>query len=160
MTTGSISAAGLSEYVLASSNSTQLQQALQTLQNSLASGDLNGANSAFQTVQRISQLSATVSGNNQSSSSQLSTDLAALGGALSSGDRSTAQSAFGTVQSDLKNSPSPSQTIETNIASQSVQLVNELLSTLNSSSSSSSTSDSTNSVLERVYGQGSLNIFG
>jgi hypothetical protein len=160
LTTVSISAAGLSEYVLASSNSTQLQQALRTLQNSLASGDLNGANSAFQTVQRISQLSATVSGNSQSSSSQLSTDLAALGGALSSGDRSTAQSAFATVQSDLKNSFSPSQTIETNIASQSVHLVNELLSALNSSSSSSSTSDSTNSVLERVYGQGSLNIFG
>jgi len=160
MTTGSISAAGLSEYVLASSNPTQLQQALQTLQNSLASGDLNGANSAFQTVQRISQLSATVSGNSQSSGSQLSTDLAALGGALSSGDLSTAQSAFATVQSDLKTAASPSRANETSVASQSVQLVNELLSTLNLSSSSSSTSDSTNSVLERVYGQGSLNIFG
>ncbi|HYW37324.1 MAG TPA: hypothetical protein VE957_04355 [Terriglobales bacterium] len=158
MTTGSISAAGLSEYVLASSNSTQLQQALQTLQNSLASGDLNGANSAFQTVQRISQLSATLSGGSQSSSSQLSTDLAALGGALSSGDLSTAQSDFATVQSDLKNFPSPSQPIETNVASQSVQLVNELLSTLNSSSSSSSTSDSTTFVLEKLYGSPSLNV--
>jgi hypothetical protein len=160
MTIGSISAAGLSQDVLASSNSSELQQALQTLQNSLGSGDLNGARSAFQTVQRINQLSLTVSGNSQSSSSQLSTDLAALGGALSSGDLSTAQSAFATVQSDLKNSSSPSQTIETNVASQSVQLVNELLSSLNSSSSSSSTSDSTTSVLERVYGQGSLNVFG
>jgi hypothetical protein len=160
MTTGSISAAGLSEYVLASSDSTQLQQALQSLQNSLASGDLNGANSAFQTVQRISQLPATVSGNSQSSSSQLSTDLAALGGALSSGDLSTAQSAFATVQSDLKNSPSPAQTFETSVASQSEQLVQELLSTVNVSSSSSSTSDSANSVLEMVYGQGSLNVFG
>jgi hypothetical protein len=160
MTIGSISAAGLSQDVLASSNSGELQQALQTLQNSLGSGDLNGAQSAFQTVQRISQLSLTVRGNSQSSGSQLSTDLAAPGGALSSGDLSTAQSAFATVQSDLKNSSSPSQTIETNVASQSVQLVNELLSSLNSSSSSSSTSDSTTSVLERVYGQGSLNVFG
>ena len=113
MTTGSISAAGLSEYVLSSGNSTPLQQALQSLQNNLASGNLDGANSAFQTVQRISQLSATVSGNSQASSSQLSTDLTALGGALSSGDLASAQSAFATVQSDLKNSPSPSQTIET-----------------------------------------------
>ena len=42
MTTGSISAADLSQYILASSDSTQLQQALQTLQNSLVSADLNG----------------------------------------------------------------------------------------------------------------------
>ena len=164
MTTGSISAASLSEYVLSSSNVTQLQQAFRTLQNSLASGDLNGAKAAFQTVQKLNQNSATASGSSLSSSSQLSTDLAALGGALrsgdlSSGDLSTAQSAFATVQGDLKNVPSPSQTNETNAASQSVQLVAELLSTLNVSSSSSSTSDITNSVLERVYGnRGSVNV--
>ena len=160
MTTGSISAAGLSEYVLSSGNSTPLQQALQSLQNNLASGNLDGANSAFQTVQRISQLSATVSGNSQASSSQLSTDLTALGGALSSGDLASAQSAFATVQSDLKNSPSPSQTIETSAPSQSAHLVQELLNTVNSMSSSTSPSDSANSVLEAVYGQGSLNVFG
>ncbi|MGD0414687.1 MAG: hypothetical protein ABSA80_04980 [Terriglobales bacterium] len=160
MAIGSIPAAGLSQYVLASSNSTELQQALQTLQNSLSSGDLDGAQSAFQTVQRVSQLSLTVSGNSQSSSSRLATDLAALGGALSSGDLSTAQSAFTTVQSDLKNSPSPSQTIETSAASQSAHLVQELLSTVNLISSSSGPSDSANSVLETVYGQGSLNVFG
>jgi hypothetical protein len=164
MTTGSISAASLSEYVLSSSNVTQLQQAFRTLQNSLASGDLNGAKAAFQTVQKLNQNSATASGSSLSSSSQLSTDLAALGRALNSGDLpsgalSTAQSAFATVQGDLKNVPSPSQTNETNAASQSVQLVAELLSTLNVSSSSSSTSDITNSVLERVYGnRGSVNV--
>jgi len=157
MAIGSISAASLSEYVLSSSNSNQLQQAFRTLQNSLASGDLNGAKAAFQTVQKLNQNSATAGGSSLSSSSQLSTDLAALGGALnsgdlSSGDLSTAQSAFAAVQGDLKNAPSPSQTNETNAASQSVQLVAELLSTLNVSSSSSSNSDITNSVLERVYG--------
>jgi hypothetical protein len=60
--TSAISAAGLSEYVLSTSNATQLQQALQTLQNSLASGNLTGAQSAFQTVQTLYQNSVTASG--------------------------------------------------------------------------------------------------
>ena len=77
-----------------SNNSTPLQRALQTLQNSLASGDLNGAQSAFQTLQKLYQNSATSSGSTLSSTSQLSTDLSALGSALNSGDLSTAQSAL------------------------------------------------------------------
>lgn len=152
MAISSISAASLSQYVLSSSNSNQLQQALQALQNSLASGDLNGAKSAFETVQKLNQSLATASGSSASSSSQLTTDLTALGSALGSGDLSTAQSVFATVLDDLKNSNSPSQTNETNTASQSVQLVAELLSTLNVNSSSSSNPDSTTSVLEQVYG--------
>jgi len=160
MSITSISAAGLSQYVLQSSNSTQLKQALQTLQNTLASGDLNGAQSAFQTLQTLYQNSATASGSSSlSSSSQLSTDLTALGSALTAGDLSTAQSAFATLQSDLKTSPSPSLTNETNAASQSVQLVEAVLNTLNSSSASSRTSNSTNSLLESVYGSSSaLNV--
>ena len=130
------------------------------MQNSLSSGDLNGAQAAFGTLQKLNQGLATASGSSLSSNSQLSTDLTALGSALSSGDLSTAQSAFATVQNDLKNTNSPSLTSETNVASQSVQLVNDLLSTLNVNSSSS-TSDSTTSVLERVYGSpGSLNVLG
>ena len=161
MTTGSISAAGLSQYVLASSNSTQVQQALQALQNSLTSGDLNGAQSAFQTVQELYQNSMAASGSSWSSNSQLTTDLATLGSALSSDDLSTAQSAFATVQGDLKNVPSPSLMDENNAASQSVQLVEELLSTVNVSSSSSSNSNLENSVLEQVYGSRSgLNVHG
>ena len=70
------------------------------------------------------------------SPSQLSTDLAALGRALSSGDLSTAQSAFAAVHSDLNKAPSPSQTNEINAASQSVQLVHELLSSFESEQSS------------------------
>jgi len=159
MTVGSISAAGLSQYVLASSDSNQLQQALQCLQDNLTSGDLNGAQSAFETVQTLNQSLATASGSSLSSNSQLSTDLTALGSALGSGNLTTAQSAFATVQSDLKNSTSPSLTNEINAASQSVQMVQELLSTLNVNSSSSGISDSTTSVLERVYGSsGGLNV--
>ena len=159
MTVGSISAAGLGQYVLASSDSNQLQQALQTLQNSITSGDLNGAQSAFETLQTLTQSLATASGTSLTSNSQLSTDLTALGSALGSGNLTTAQSAFATVQSDLKNSTSPSLTNEINAASQSVQMVQELLSTLNVNSSSSGISDSTTSVLERVYGSsGGLNV--
>jgi hypothetical protein len=124
-------------------------------------GDLNGAQAAFGTLQQLNQSLATASGNSLSSNSQLSTDLTALGSALTAGDLSTAQSAFATVQSDLKNSNSPSQTNETNAAAQSVQLVHDLLSTLNSDGSSSNTSDSTASLLESVYGSsGGLNVMG
>jgi hypothetical protein len=80
--------------------------------------------------------------------------LAALGTALNAGDLSTAQSAFATIQSDLKNGLSPAQTSEANAASQSEQLVAELLGTLSSggSSSGSGSPDLTTSVLATVYG--------
>jgi len=160
MTIGAISAAGLSQSVFSSSNSTQQQKILQTLQNSLSAGDVNGAQAAFAKLQKLTQSPATASGSSASSNSSLAADLTALGSALSSGDLSTAQSAFTTVLGDLNKSNSPALTNETSAASQSVQLVNELLSTLNVNSSSS-TSDSTTSVLERVYGSpGSLNVSG
>jgi hypothetical protein len=54
MSINSISAAGLSQGVLASSNSAQ-QQALQSLQQSRASGAVNGAQSAFQTLEALFQ---------------------------------------------------------------------------------------------------------
>jgi hypothetical protein len=163
MTIGSISAARLGQYVFASGNVTQVEQALQVLQESLASGDLTVANLAFQTVQKLNEDSATAIGDGLSSSSpsQLSTDLAALGSALSSGDLSAAQSAFAAVHSDLNKAPSPSQTNEINAASQSVQLVHELLNSLNpiSPPPSSGTSYGTTSVLDAMYGnKRSLNV--
>lgn len=156
-----ISAASLGQSVLAASNSTQLQQTLQTLQNSLTSGDLNGAQAAFNTLQSLNQNLETVSGSADSSNSQLSTDLTALGSALSAGNLSTAQSAFATVKNDLNSSNSPSQTNEASAASEAGQLVSQLLSSLNvnTPSETSGTADSTTSVLERVYGNsGSLNV--
>jgi len=157
MSISPVSAASLAQFVLSSSNSNKLQQTLQNLQNSLSSGDLNGAQSAFQNLQQINQGLATTAGSN-SNESQLSSDLTSLGSALSAGDLSTAQSALTTVQADLKNTASPSQATETNAASQSEQLVSELLSTLNANTSSSGTSDLTNSVLEQIYGNRSLNV--
>ena len=159
MTVNPISAASLSAGVLDSSDSNQLQQALQILQNSLTSGNLNSAKSAFETVQTINQGLATASGSSLSSNSQLSTDLTALGSAIGSGNLATAQSLFATVKNDLKNSNSPSLANEINTASQSVQSVQELLSTVNISSPSSSNSDTTTSVLDQVYGSsGGLNV--
>lgn len=148
-----ISAAGLGQYVLQASNSAPLKQALQSLQSSLASGDLSGSQSAFQTLQTLYQNSATAGGSTLSSNSQLSTDLTALGTALTASDLPTAQSAFATLQNDLKTAPTPSQTNETTAAPQSLQLVQEILSTLNSSTTSST--DPTTSSLDSVYGSGS-----
>jgi hypothetical protein len=148
MSISSISAAGLSQDVLSSSNASQ-QQALQTLETNLASGDLNGAQSAFQALQTVLQNSATTSGTRSSDNSQLSTDLSALGSALSSGDLSTSQSAFATVVGDLKSSASAAQVNEATAASESLQLVEGLLSPLNSNIASST--DNTISILQSVY---------
>jgi hypothetical protein len=160
MSIGPISAAGLSQDVLLSSNSTQLQLGLESLQNSLALGDLNGAQAAFTNLQKVNPSLATASGSSLSNYSQLSTDMTALGSALSSGNLTTAQSALATVKKYLNNSNSPSLANETAGEAQSVQLVNELLSTL-SVNSSTSASDSTTSVFQRVYGIPSrLNVVG
>lgn len=145
----SISASGLAQYVLDAGDSNALQQTLQSLQSSLTSGDLGGAQAAFQSLQAIFQTSATAGGSGSSNPSQLSTDMVALGSALNSGDLSTAQSAFTTVLSDLQDAPLPSQTNEAAAASQSLQLVQELLSSVNSSQASSS--DLTTSILEASY---------
>jgi hypothetical protein len=154
----SISAAGLAQYVLDAGDSNALQQTLQSLQSSLTSGDLSGAQSAFQSLQTLFQNSGPTGGTSLSSTSQLSTDMVALGGALSSGDLSTAQTAFSTVLGDLQNSPMPSQTNEAAAASQSLQLVQELLSSVNSSQASSS--DLTTSILEDSYAaQSGLNVY-
>lgn len=158
MSVGAISAAGLGQYVLSSNNSTQVQQALQKLQNGLASGDLNSASSAFQTLQTLFQNSAAASGTNPSANSQLSTDLTPLGSALSSGDLSAAQSAFTAVQKDLKSS-SPTETSEISAADQSIQLVDSLLSTLPLNIAAPASPDPTTSLLESVYGnQSGLNV--
>lgn len=162
MSIGSISAAGLSQDVYLAGYSTQ-QQVLQSLQSNLASGNLTGATAAFQSLQSVLQNSATSTGSTAvSSNPQLTTDLTTLGSALSSGNLSTARSAFATVTADLKTTASSAQINEANAASQSVQLIADLLSSLNASvgSSSSSSLDATTSLLQNVYGaQGGLNVY-
>jgi len=162
----SISAVALSQDALASSKSPS-QQALQALQNSLATGDLTGAQSAFQSLRNALQDSATASGSTLSSNSPLASDLASLSSALSSGNLSAAQSAFATFLGDLQNTASPAQSNVPNAASQSVGLVEELLSTVNSTSASSTTApsstsaDATIALLQSYYGSKSgLNVLG
>ena len=161
MSTSPISAASLSQDVLSASVS-PLQQALQSLQSSLSTGNLTSANSAFQTLLTVLQDSATGSGATLASNSQLSTDLTALGGALSGGDVATAQSAFSSVLGDLATTATPAQINEATAASQSLQLVQELLgSTLNSTNPTSGSTVPTTTVLQNVYGaQSGLNVFG
>ncbi len=150
MTINSISAGGLSQDVLNSSDSIE-QQALQALQNSLTLGNLTAAQSAFQALQNTLQNSSTGNGTTAASNSQLTSDLTAFGNALQSGDLATAQSALSTVLSDLQGTASAAQLNEASAASQSVQLVEELLSTLNETTSSSTALDQTTSILQSVY---------
>jgi hypothetical protein len=161
MAVDSISAASLSQYVLSTSDSNPLSQAMDDLQNSLGLGDLKGAQAAFQTVQNLTKSLETVSGSSATNSSQLSSDLVTLGSALTSDNLSSAESALTTVKSDIGSSSSPSLINETNAASQSELLVQELLSTVNVNTNSSNPSDNTTSVLDAVYGShNNVNMFG
>jgi len=156
----SIAGGSLNQNVLTSSGSNPLQQALQALQHHLASGDLTGAQTAFLTLQTLVKNSAATSASSVSSGAQLSTDMVVLGSALSSGDVTTAQTAFATVVSDLKNTSLPGQTNDATAAAQSVQLVQELLSTVDSTNAPSSSSDLANSVLASIYASnGSLDVY-
>ncbi len=91
------------------------------------------------------QNSATSARSTAASNSQLSTDLSALGNGPE-----LRRSIFGPVRlrhvlGDLKNSASAAQVHEGNAASQSVQLVEGLLSTLNASATSSTSAANTTS---------------
>jgi hypothetical protein len=156
-----ISAGSLGDNVYATGNSNPLRQTLQTLQNTLSSGNLTGAQSAFQTLQTLFQNSATATGSGLSNSSQLATDMVTLSTAMSAGDVSGAQSAFATVLGDLKTTALPAQVNEAAAAAQSVQLVQGILGTLDSNSSGSSgNSNLTSSVLQSVYNsQGGLDVY-
>jgi hypothetical protein len=156
----SIAGGSLSQNVLTSSNSNPLQQALQALQHHLASGNLTGTQTAFQTLQTLVKNSAATSASSVSSGAQLSNDMVVLGNALSTGDVTTAQTAFASVLSDLKNTSLPAQTNGATAAAQSVQLVHEVLSTVDSTNPPSSSSDLTNSVLASIYtSNGSLDVY-
>jgi hypothetical protein len=146
MAIGALTAGGLSQYVLASSNLTQTQQAWQTLQQSLAAGNLSAAQTAFSNYQQLTQNLTNISGSS-SASTQLTTDMTALGTALSAGSLSAAQSAFATVQADMKSAPSQSMANATAAMAQVEGWVNDLLDSADPSSSSTS-SDPTSALLQ------------
>src|ERR1035437_4386832 len=145
MAVAALSTAGFSQYISASSNVQKSQTAWQTLQQSLASGNMTAAQSAFNTYQQLNQYST---GSSSASGSQLSSDLTALGSALGSGNLATAQSAFATVQGDLKNTPSQAMATANAAVPQTVLWVDDLLSL---GSSSGSSSASTSSSIDPAY---------
>jgi hypothetical protein len=163
MSVAALSTAGFSQYVAASSNVSASQQAFQSLQQSLASGNLTAAQTAFNTYSRLNQ-SLTAAGRSSSSSasgsSQLSSDMAALGSAISSGDLTTAQSAFVTVQSDLKATPSQAVTSAESAVAQTVQWMDDLLSLSNTSNAPSNDADPSTSMLDAAYNVGNVDSGG
>jgi ribosomal protein S20 len=153
MAIAALSTAGFSQYVAASSNVPASQQAWQSLQQSMASGNLSSAQTAFNTYNQLNQnTSSAADGSTTSPSSQLSTDMTALGSAISSGNLSTAQSAFTTVQNDLKSAPSQSVTNAETAVNQTVQWVDDLLNLSGSDNFQSAPVDPTTSILDSAYG--------
>jgi hypothetical protein len=146
MAVAALSTAGFTQYIAASSNVSASDQAFQSLQKSLALGNLTAAQSAFNTYQQLNQSAST------SPASQFSTDLTALGTAIGSGDLSTAQSAFATLQSDLKSSPSQSVSNAESAAAQTVQWVDDLLNLSTSSNAPTTPADPTSAILDAAYG--------
>jgi predicted lipoprotein len=71
-----------------------------------------GAQTAFNTYQRLNQDLSSAAGatSSSSSSSQLTSDMSALGNGLTAGDLQTARSAFTAVQTNMKSSPTQSLT--------------------------------------------------
>jgi hypothetical protein len=84
----------------------QWQQDFQSLGKALQSGDLSGAQEAFQALQQLRSnapmLQTGQTGQAKSSSNPLSADVSALGSALQSGDLSGAQAAFSKLQQDMQ----------------------------------------------------------
>lgn len=75
-------------------------QAWQKLEQSLASGDLASAQSAFSTYQQFDATITAMSGGSIDSP-QVTSSMSALGTALKSGNLSSAQSVFSTLQDDM-----------------------------------------------------------
>jgi hypothetical protein len=143
-------------------NMSKMKQAWQQLGQDLQSGDLSGAQSAFQTIQQLRPQQSGSSGSQAQGSSQLSSDMQALGEALSSGNLSSAQSAFASVQNDMKSmhhhhSGGSSQSSQS--SSSSVEDILDLLNSSSASSSSSSTSATTaDQTLAELLGQSNVSV--
>jgi hypothetical protein len=155
MSIPALSSAAFSQYVASSSNIDASQQALQSLQNSLSSGDLTAAQTAFNTYQALTQKLANSSGTTTSTNAQFSTDLAALGSAIASGYLLTSRSAFATVQADAKAATSPAIAAALAAASQTVTEIEDLLSVFNTSNAAPTNTDPFTTILNTAYGQNS-----
>lgn len=147
MAIAALSTAGFSQYLALTSNVGASEQAWQSLEQGLASGNLTAAQTAFNTYQQLNQ---NLTGS--SSSSQFATDMTALGKAIGSGDVTSAQQAFATVQNDLKTEASPAVQSAESAVAQTVSEVDELLGVDNSATTSTTSTDPTTSILDSAYG--------
>ena len=156
MAVAALSTAGFQAMVSASSSIPASQRAWQSLQASLAAGNLTSAQSALNAYNRINQAgseaSTATSSAASSSSSQMATDLASLGSAIGSGNVSSAQSAFATVQNDLKSSPPQAVTNAESAVTQTVQWMDDLLTLSSSGSAQQTPIDPTMAILDSAYG--------
>jgi hypothetical protein len=153
MSIAALSSAGFSEFVSASSNIAASQQALQALQQSLASGNLSAAQTAFNTYQALTQNLANSNGSVSASNAQLAADLTTLGKAIASGDLSSSQAAFAAVQNDVKGNASPSVAAAEAAAAHTVAEIEQLLNTF-APSSAPATTDPLTQILDTAYGSG------
>jgi hypothetical protein len=151
MSVAALSTAGFSQYISASSNVSASQQALQALGQSLASGNLAAAQTAFNTYNQLNQGSKAAS-SSSSSESRFAKDMAALGTAIGSGNLSTAQSAFATLQGDLKSTPSQAMSNAEGAVAQTVQWVDDLLSLSSTSHSPTTPVDPATAILDSAFG--------
>ena len=152
MSVAALSTAGFLQYISASSSLSTSQQAWQALQQSLTSGNLTAAQSAFNRYNQLNQSPPAAGASGSSASSPLATDMTALGSAIGSGDLSTARSAFATAQNDLKTTPSQAMANAESAVAQTVQWVDDLINLASSSGSFSTPSDLTTAILDSAYG--------
>lgn len=129
-----------------SNSMSQMQQAWKQLGQDLQSGNLSGAQSAFQTIQQLQSQATGSSGSKSQGSSQLSSDMQALGQALSAGNLSAAQSAFSAVKSDMKSMHHHHHSQAASASSQSTNSqADDIVELLGSSTNSTGNSSSTTS---------------
>jgi hypothetical protein len=149
MAIAALSTAGFSQYIALTSNVGASAQAWQSLQQSLAAGNLSAAQSAFNTYQKVSQNGVSSSSN---SNSQLANDIKALGSALGSGNLSDSQQAFATVQSDLKGQPPMAVQSAESAVAQTVNEVDALLSFPDAGNTLTTAVDPAVAILDSAYG--------
>jgi hypothetical protein len=152
MTVSALSTAGLSQFVLYSSNLNKAQKAWQSLEQSLAAGNLGAAQSAFTAYRQANQNLSAIGAAATPANTQLASDMTALGNALGSGHLADAQSAFATVQNDLKTTPSQTTPAASAAISQAVQMVDDLITLSSASSLSTASADPTVGILSGAYG--------
>ena len=102
MSVNALNALNASSGILPQSPFQQQRDYFSQLQQSLGSGDLTGAQQAFNSLQQLVQNGQAKNGGQGGGNSTLQNDFAALGQALQSGDTTAAQKAFATLQQDLQ----------------------------------------------------------